>query len=228
MAKLAEWAQVLGIPSDLRWFDPTPVSSGATVTPENTPLKQPSEADEAPSINRRELLIAPGTAAAAAGADLIANSPWQRLRESADNTRPVDASTIQLMEDRTAEYFETERTVPASQILDLLIKHRSIVSTLRDNARTEEARNRLAVVLGETDALRGWLYFDIGQGNEAATAWRSTLKIAKEAGDGPLAACALGYWSYLAESRNDVAPAAHRSRRSRHAHHHHLTGPSAG
>jgi hypothetical protein len=33
------------------------------------------------------------------------------------------------------------------------------------------------------------------------------LKIAKETGDGALAACALGYWSYLATSRNDTAPA---------------------
>lgn len=42
----------------------------------------------------------------------------------------------------------------------------------------------------------------------AANAWRSTLKIAKETGDGALAACVLGYWSYLATSRNDTAPAA--------------------
>jgi hypothetical protein len=55
--------------------------------------------------------------------------------------------------------------------------------------------------------LAGWLQFDLGCANEAANAWRSTLKVAKETGDGALAACALGYWSYLAAFRNDVAPA---------------------
>jgi hypothetical protein len=55
--------------------------------------------------------------------------------------------------------------------------------------------------------LVGWLYFDLGRANEAANAWRSTLKIDKDTGDGALAAYTLGYWSYLAASRNDVAPA---------------------
>ncbi|HET9257592.1 MAG TPA: hypothetical protein VFO16_20655, partial [Pseudonocardiaceae bacterium] len=57
------------------------------------------------------------------------------------------------------------------------------------------------------DVLTGWLLFDLGGGNEAANAWRSTLKIAKQTGDGALAACALGYWSYLAASQNDTVPA---------------------
>jgi hypothetical protein len=55
--------------------------------------------------------------------------------------------------------------------------------------------------------LAGWLLFDLGRGNDAADAWRSALRVAKETGDGPLAACALTYWSYLAASRNDTAPA---------------------
>jgi hypothetical protein len=56
--------------------------------------------------------------------------------------------------------------------------------------------------------LTGWLLFDLGRGNDATNAWRSTLKIAKETSDGALAACTLGYWSYLPASRNDTAPAA--------------------
>jgi hypothetical protein len=63
-------------------------------------------------------------------------------------------------------------------------------------------------MIGETEALIGWLYFDLGRASEAANAWRSTLKVAKDTGDRALAACTLGYWSYLAASRNDIAPAA--------------------
>jgi tetratricopeptide (TPR) repeat protein len=61
--------------------------------------------------------------------------------------------------------------------------------------------------LGETNALAGWLLFDLGRASDATNAWRSALRVAKETGDGPLAACALSYWSYLATSRNDTAPA---------------------
>lgn len=206
LVKLAKWAEILHVPADLLWFDPEPDTARMPALPAAEPMA-PLEVDDAVNVRRRDVLIVAGTVAATAGVSLIANSPWQRLRDSVDNVRPVDIATIQLMEDRTAEFFETERTVPANQMLDLLTKHRSILSTLLESARTESMQNRLAVVLGETDALRGWLHFDVGQGSEAAAAWRSTLKIAKETGDGALAACALGYWSYLAESRNDIAPA---------------------
>jgi transcriptional regulator with XRE-family HTH domain len=205
LAKLARWARALHVPTDLLWFDPSPVVFDSTgdneVPPDARSLGVESD------MTRRDLLAAAGIAAATAGVSLIGNMPWQRLRDSVDNGRPIDTATVQLMEDRTAEYFEIERTVPAVEILDNLTKHRSVVSLLIDNARGDDVRRRLAVLLGETDALRGWLLFDLGKGNDAANAWRSTLKVAKETGDGALAACALGYWSYLAESRNDVMPA---------------------
>jgi transcriptional regulator with XRE-family HTH domain len=207
LAKLTRWAQVLHVPADLLWFDLLPAPADVPSSSETATQITTSPIGEGNDVTRRDLLIAAGVVTATAGVGLIANTPWQRLRDSVDNGRPVDPATIQLMEDRTAEFFETERTVPASQMLDLLTKHRAILSTLISNARTDMARNRLTVMLGETDALCGWLYFDLGQGREAANAWRSTLKIAKETGDGALAACALGYWSYLAESRNDIAPA---------------------
>jgi transcriptional regulator with XRE-family HTH domain len=207
LVKLTKWAQALHVPADLLWFDPLPAPPDDPEASGVATHGMTSPSDETGDVSRRDLLIAAGVTTATFGVGLIANTPWQRLRDSVDNGRPVDPATIQLMEDRTAEFFETERTVPASQMLDLLSKHRGILSTLIGNARTEVTRNRLTVMLGETDALRGWLHFDLGQGREAANAWRSTLKIAKETGDGALAACALGYWSYLAESRNDIAPA---------------------
>jgi tetratricopeptide (TPR) repeat protein len=111
------------------------------------------------------------------------------------------------MQDRTADFFHTEETVPARQLLESIAQHRDTLKILLTNARIESIRNSLTVALGETDVLTGWLLFDLGQASDAAEAWRSTLRIAKETGDGALAACALGYWSYLATSRNDTVPA---------------------
>jgi tetratricopeptide (TPR) repeat protein len=111
------------------------------------------------------------------------------------------------MQDQTADFFDTEYTVPAQQLFDLLTSHRATLTALLANAQTDATRNPLNVMIGETEALIGWLYFDLGQGKQAGEAWRSTLRIAKETGDRSLAACALGYWSYLAGSRNDIGPA---------------------
>jgi tetratricopeptide (TPR) repeat protein len=121
--------------------------------------------------------------------------------------RPVDAATIQLMQDRTADLYDTEHAVPPRQLFDSLMRHRATLTTLLGNARTDAARYPLTVMMGETEGLLGWLYFDLGQANEAAKAWRATLKIAKDTGDRALAARALASWSYLASSRNDITPA---------------------
>jgi hypothetical protein len=158
-------------------------------------------------VRRRDVLtVTRGVAGAAAGG-LLADAPWQRLIDAVDKGRPVDTATVQLMQDRTADFFDTEYTVPARHVLDSLTNHRATLTTLVGNARTDAMRDPLKVMLGETEALIGWLYFDLGQANEATGAWRETLKIAKETGDSALAACALGYWSYPAGSRNDIVPA---------------------
>jgi transcriptional regulator with XRE-family HTH domain len=208
--KLDTWARALHVPADRRWFSPspTPTSSGVNAEAPDRATVEKSLHNEGSDVRRRDLLKVTGVTAAAAGtAGLLANTPWQRLMDSVDKGRPVDAATAQLMHDRTADFFDTEETVPARQILESLTHHRATLVALLPNARTDAVRNQLAVSLGETDALAGWLHFDLGCANEAANAWRSTLKVAKETGDGALAACALGYWSYLAAFRNDVAPA---------------------
>jgi transcriptional regulator with XRE-family HTH domain len=211
--KLDTWARALHVPDDRLWFSPspTPTSSGVdAVAPDRATVEKSlhNAHNEGSDVRRRDLLKVAGVTAAAAGsAGLLANPPWQRLMDSVDKGRPVDAATAQLMHDRTADFFDTEETVPARQILESLTQHRATLVALLPNARTDAVRNQLAVSLGETDALAGWLHFDLGCANEAANAWRSTLIVAKETGDGALAACALGYWSYLAAFRNDVAPA---------------------
>lgn len=145
-------------------------------------------------MRRRELFKTAGVTAAA-GSGLLANTPWQRLRDSVDNGRPVDAATAQLMHDRTANFFDTEETVPAHQILESLTRHRAMLVSLLGNARKDAVRHQLDVSMGETDALVGWLHFDLGRANEAANAWRSTLKIAKDTGDGAVACRSVELWS---------------------------------
>jgi tetratricopeptide (TPR) repeat protein len=97
--------------------------------------------------------------------------------------------------------------VLARWVLDSLTEHHTTLRTLLGNVRTDATRDPLLIMMGETEALIGWLHFDMGHGKQAAKAWRSTLRIAKDTGDRGLAACTLGYWSYLAASRNDIAPA---------------------
>lgn len=206
--KLETWARALHIPAHLLWFD---VSSDPSDTPASPPVRtvEEPEQDKESDVRRRELFkTARVTAAAAASSGLLVNTPWQRLMDSVDKRRPVDAATAQLMHDRTADFFDTEETVPARQILESLTRHRVTLASLLANARTDGVRHQLDVSTGETDALIGWLHFDLGRASEAVNAWRSTLKIARNTGDGALAAFALGCWSYLAASRNDIAPAA--------------------
>lgn len=205
--KLDTWARVLHVPPDQLWFSPSPAAIDADEAVLHRVTLEKSPHSEGSDVHRRDLLKVASVAAAAAGAGLLSDTPWQRLIDSVNKGRPVDAATVQLMQDRTADLFYTEETVPARQLLESIAQHRTTLQTLLANARVESIRKNLAVAMGETDVLTGWLLFDLGKGNEAVNAWRSTLKISKETGDGALAACALGYWSYLAASRNDTTPA---------------------
>ena len=205
--KLQTWARALHIPAYLLWFD---VSSDPSDTPASPPVRtvERPEQDEESDVRRRELFTTTRvTAAAAAGSKLLVDTPWHRLIDSVDTGRPVDAATVQLIHDQTADLFYAEETTPSRELLESMIQHRKTIKTLLSNSRTESIRNGVMVAMGETDVLRGWLFFDLGRGKDAVDAWRSALSVARETGDGPLAACALSYWSYLAASRNDTAPA---------------------
>lgn len=204
--KLQTWARALRIPAYLLWFD---VSSDPSDTPASPPVRtvERPDQDEESDVRRRELFTTTRVTAAAAGSKLLVDTPWHRLIDSVDTGRPVDAATVQLIHDQTVDLFYAEETTPSRELLESMIQHRKTIKTLLSHSCTDSIRNHLMVAMGETDALTGWLLFDLGRGKDAVDAWRSALSVARETGDGPLAACALSYWSYLAASRNDTGPA---------------------
>lgn len=151
LVKLDQWARALHVPAHLLWFD---VSPDASETPAAPPLRatlaEEPEQDEDDDVRRRNLLKITGVGAAAAGAALLAETPWQRLMDSVAKGRPVDTATVQIMQDRTADFFDTEYTVPARHVLDSLTKHRTTLATLLGNARTDTTRDPLVVMMGES------------------------------------------------------------------------------
>ncbi|MFB9433262.1 helix-turn-helix domain-containing protein [Streptoalloteichus tenebrarius] len=206
--RLERWARALRVPERLLWFTLPPVEPvddfhpvKRLILPRNLPLRRQVPDEGGDDVNRRGLLKAAGVTAAAAGSALLAASPWQRLTEATARGRAADDTTVELVEDKTSEFYQTEEVVPARQLLTALRQHRATIHALVNNTRRADLRSRLLVALGETDALTGWLWFDLNQPDHAALAWRGTLQLAEQVGDGPLAACALGYWSYLASAR---------------------------
>ncbi|WP_280335992.1 hypothetical protein [Nocardia wallacei] len=109
-----------------------------------------------------------------------------------------------MIENRTAAFFRSEETLPARQLVTSLLNHRTALQSLIEGTADESLQRRLLTALGETEALTGWTLFDLGRGRDAVRMYRSALDSAKEIGDGPLAACVLGYWSYLVESQGDT------------------------
>jgi tetratricopeptide (TPR) repeat protein len=211
---MQQWAEALKIPARFLWFNlaaslanEKSEASANEVISADAQDAHASTSPDGKNLHRRDFVkVAAGVSAVVAGG-ILAGAPWQRLASSLVGDRPVDEATVQLMEDRTLDFFYTEGMAPARQLVELLSRHRETLVSLAKNARVETLRNRLAVSVGETDALAGWVQFDLGNFDKAANAYRSALRIAKDAGDGSLTACALGYWSYLASAQNDVRPA---------------------
>ncbi|MGH3770597.1 MAG: hypothetical protein ACRDRW_04235 [Pseudonocardiaceae bacterium] len=89
-------------------------------------MEEPDQDKESP-VRRRELFT---TAGVTVSSELLTNTPWQRLMDSVDKGRPVDAATAQLVQDRTEDFFDTEETVPARQVLESLTRHRAMLVSL--------------------------------------------------------------------------------------------------
>jgi len=220
LAKLERWAAVLHIPQRCLWFSlpQSPDTSGDAEAVSSLETQEPD--DEEADVHRRDLLR---SATAVVGSGLLADTPWQRLSDSISRGRAVDQTTVRVVEDRTARFFDDEETRPARVILATIQDHRCILEALVANARREDLRTRLLISMAESDALLGWMLFDLRKPHAAVEAWRRALRVAKHTGDGALAACALGYWSYLAAANGDAAGAM----RLLHRAESHVAGPTA-
>lgn len=205
--KLDRWAKALHIPQQLLWFNLSEQAPGACQDIEEVSTLEGSRPpdDEGTDMRRRDLFKTAG--AVVAGTSWLADTPWQRLSDSVLRGRTVDRTTVQLVEDRTAEFYSAEETRPARDILADLQRHRQMLDSLLANAQQSTLRDRLLVAMGESDVLLGWMYFDLGSTELAVNAYRQALQLAGQTGDGALAACVLGYWSYLAAGRGDTRSA---------------------
>lgn len=201
--KLQRWAELLHVPAQLLWFTVTYSShaSDSRPTAVNLAMKPRSEGDD---VRRRDLLKITSGTLVGAGANLLADTPWQRLTDSIAGRRAADSTTVEMMEDRTFDHFHAEEVEPARQLLASLLAHRDALRTLVESTASDVLRRRLITAAGETEALTGWVLFDLQRPTAAERSWRNALAMAKEVSDGPLTACVLGYWSYLVSAQGDA------------------------
>lgn len=194
LARLTQWAQTIKAPPDVLWFRLPGNAATASPTRENAPTLGLDSAttDRGHDVHRRDFVrLAAGTAA------LTSIAPWQRLADTLERGYAPDTSTIQLLEDRTTEYFRTEETTATSTIIGSLAEHVATTKRLLSSTTNAHDRYRLLSVAGEAEALAGWLHYDQSHLRNADAHYRRALDLAQEAGDGPLTATVLNYQSYL-------------------------------
>lgn len=192
LRKLQRWASVLRVPPDLLWFAPhAPDESDDT-----------TEIATLEDVRRRDMLRLTG-AAVVATSGVLNDAPWQRLADSLSGNRAADPSTVTMIESRTAGFFRSEETLPARQLVLSLKAHHNALRDLINKTSNESLRRRLITAAGETQALTGWTLFDLQRPRDAVRLYEDALVTAEEAGDNALAACVLGYWSYLLSAQGD-------------------------
>ncbi len=152
------------------------------------PLIEHDQAQEEDRVDRRSFI---GTALAAGGT--MASEPWGRLA-AALHGGPVDKPTAGELEKSTGELFTAEEHMPARLLAARLTSHLDNITTVLPRAGEHE--RALTIAAGETAALAGWLYWDLGD-HETAACYYSTASLAgRRAGHGAVNALVLGYASY--------------------------------
>lgn len=201
LTKLTRWAKALRVPGSLLWFgvsDARNASLSATAVHSLAPHGVHDRGDD--DVHRRDVLKF-------AGAAVMSGAPWERLADTIERNRAPDSMIIGLMQDRTTEFFHLEETTPARTILTSLTEHGTTLRRLLNVTSNEQDRRLLLSAAGETEALTGWMAFDLSRPREALSRYRRALRMADDAGDGPLTACTLNYWSYLLASQDKSADA---------------------
>lgn len=208
LERLTRWAQTIRAPQRALWFELPGHAAEASSASRDLPTVSgvtPHD-DRGDDVQRRDVFkMAAGTAA---GAALTSMAPWKRLSDTLERGYAPDPTAITLIEDRTIELFRMEEFAASSTILEALNNHSSAVRNLLSSTHQDQDRRRLLTSAGETEALAGWLQYDLSQPRQARGHYNRALELAQEAGDGPLTACVLNYISYLLSSQDKPDEAA--------------------
>jgi transcriptional regulator with XRE-family HTH domain len=154
------------------------------------------------SVKRREMLSM--VAQLGATTALAQSEVWERLAYALTNPSAMNEQIIREMEARSAGFHRLEELMPASSLFKGLTAHLREVSTLLNGTAydpADELRNRLMVVAGESAVLAGWAASDVGDSATARNFYETAERTAKEADDPGIAACALGYRSYIPSTK---------------------------
>ncbi|HZU18131.1 MAG TPA: helix-turn-helix transcriptional regulator [Candidatus Dormibacteraeota bacterium] len=145
----------------------------------------------------RKLTIAFGTALLPSALDQLGPEPWAALARALRRPAGLDQTTLDELESGIVGLHLLEQRLPARQLADGVIRQLRLLTHLLEFTHSPAVRKRLAALAGETAVLAGWLAFDRRDHIRARAYYEVALDAAGEAGDEPLAACALGYLSYL-------------------------------
>jgi transcriptional regulator with XRE-family HTH domain len=153
-------------------------------------------------VKRREMLSL--AAQVGATAAIAQSDVWERLAHALMKPSAMDESIIREMEARSAGFHRLEEVTPAPALFKALVAHLRELSSLLNGTATDpadELRRRLIIVAGESSVLAGWTASDMGDAVLARNYYETAARAAKEADDLAIAACALGYQSYIPSTR---------------------------
>jgi tetratricopeptide (TPR) repeat protein len=154
------------------------------------------------NVKRRDMLSMAASLGATAA---IAHSEvWERLAYALTNQAAMGEATVKEMEARTAGFHLLEEMVSAPALLRGLTIQLKEVSTLLSGSMggpKDQLRKRLLITAGESALLAGWAASDVGDSGAARNWYDTAVKVAKEADDPGIAACALAYRSYIPSTR---------------------------
>ncbi len=184
--------------------DAPPTVGGLAVAADTFDLQVLAEAigRRGNDVKRREMLsMVAGIGATAA---IAQGEVWERLAYALTKPTAMDESIVREMEARSAGFHRLDLLIPASVLFKALAAHLRELSTLLNGTATDpkdELRRRLIVVAGESSALAGWAASDTGDAATARNYYETAERAAKEADDPAIAACALGYRSYIPSTK---------------------------
>lgn len=200
--KLIRWARALRMPASFAWFD-LPHDLGVSGQTQG-PCTFAGKETEEENVKRRTLLaggFAAGiSTAASTGSDV---EPWERRSRAKKNPHLLAVADVDQLEHDTTDFFRREEFEPARKLAPDLRRHIEDVNQVLTGSPPDALRGRLLSAVGEALALYGWFTFDRNDKAAASRFYDLADSAARDAHDGALRACILGYRSYLVESTGD-------------------------